>query len=107
MLQSGCASSPENIPAAPVPLAPYLELDCGQLAAERSRVGASLRDAEGLQAQQASNDSGAVAGAIIIFTPAILAVGGNRPMTGEVARLKGEMRALDEASARKRCPSAA
>jgi hypothetical protein len=104
LLQFGCATAPEDIPAAAVPLAPYLELDCGRLAAEHTRISASLRDAQGLQSAQSQNDSGAVAGALIIFTPAILAVGGNRPMTGEVARLKGEKNALDEAIARNGCP---
>src|SRR5262245_9342203 len=82
LLQFGCATSPDNIPAARVSVEPYLKLDCGGLAAEHARVSASLRDAHGLQADQAQRDSGAVAGAFILFTPIILAVGGNRPMTG-------------------------
>lgn len=104
MLQFGCATAPDKIPAAPVSVAPYLELDCIRLAAEHARVSASLRDAYGLQSEQAERDSGAVAGAFIFFTPIILAVGGNRPMTGEVARLKGEQVALNDAIARKGCP---
>jgi hypothetical protein len=104
LAQFGCATSPDNIPAAPVPVARYLELDCGRLEAEFARVGASLRDAYGLQSEQASNDSGAVAGALLVFTPAILAVGGNRPMQGEVARLKGEQAAISDALAQKNCP---
>jgi hypothetical protein len=103
LLQLGCATSPDNIPAAPVSVEPYLKLDCAGLAAEHARISASLRDAQGLQAEQAERDSGAVAGALILFTPIILATGGNRPMTGEVARLKGERGAIDEAIARKGC----
>lgn len=104
LLQFACATSPDDIPAARVSVHPYLKLDCGGLAAEHARVSASLRDARGLQADQAERDSGAIAGAFILFTPIILAVGGNRPMTSEVARLKGERSALDEAIARKGCP---
>ena len=104
LLQFGCATGPDAIAPAPVPAAQYLQLGCADLAAEQARVNSSLRDAQGLQAGQAERDSGSVAAAFFLFTPIIMAVGGNSSMAGEVARLKGERAALEDAMDRKGCP---
>lgn len=104
LLQFGCATAPDAIAPAPVSPAQYSQLDCAALAAEHARVSSSLRDAQGVQAGQAERDSGSVAAAFSLFTPIIMAVGGNGSMAGEVARLKGEKIAIEAANSRKTCP---
>jgi hypothetical protein len=41
--------------------------------------------------------------AVVIFGPAAFFVGGNNVQTAELARLRGQMQAIEEASIQKRC----
>jgi hypothetical protein len=102
-MQIGCATTPSSIAPARVSADRYLALDCSALREERARVGASLADAEGIQSTQSDNDAAAMAITMLVFTPAMLAIRGNSAMTAEIARLKGEQLAIDEAMARKEC----
>jgi hypothetical protein len=98
---TGCATSPDAIPAAVVSPQNYAALDCQQLAAQHARVNATLRDATEVHAQQFQGDSAAMAG--VIFPPAILAIRGNRFMAEEVSRLKGEQIAIRTAARERSC----
>lgn len=105
LMQYGCASSPGSIPAARVDAAPYLKLTCGQLLEEHERIGKSLNDATEVQSGQAQQDSVAVGVAIFVFTPIVATVRGDGSMAAEVARLKGERAAIEQAIATNGCPA--
>lgn len=100
---SACASRPDDISAAYVSPLPYQQLSCEQLAAEAQRVSISAAAAAGAQNQQASNDAVATAIGVVVFWPALFLIKGDNAKAGEVARLKGEMQAIEQASIAKQC----
>ena len=59
--------------------------------------------ASGAQDSQANKDNALTAATIIIFWPAAFFIGGDRANATEVARLKGEMDALEQVSIKKNC----
>jgi hypothetical protein len=59
--------------------------------------------ASGLQNQNATNDAIATGVALVVFWPAAFLVHGNGTNAQEVAQLKGDMDAIEEANIRKRC----
>lgn len=104
IILSGCATAPDSIAPAHVSQERYKALDCDQLTAERKRVEASLADARTVQSGAASNDVAAVAVAIALFPVAIVALGGDTAMAGDVARLRGQQIAIGEVMKAKGCP---
>lgn len=99
----GCASRPDDIAAAYVSPLPYQQLTCEQLAAEAQRVSTSAVAAAGAQSQQAANDAVATTIAMVVFWPAAFLIKGDNAKAAEVARLKGEMQAIEQASIAKAC----
>jgi hypothetical protein len=57
----------------------------------------------GAQDQKATNDAVATTVGVIVFWPALFMVKGNDTMTADLARLRGEMEAIEQVSVRKRC----
>jgi hypothetical protein len=57
----------------------------------------------GAQDQKATNDAVATTVGVIVFWPALLMAKGNDTMTADLARLRGEMEAIEQVSVRKRC----
>jgi hypothetical protein len=102
-LQVNCATSPNSILPAQVSPEPYLQMDCAQLAAEYARVKASLEDAQQVQTSHAQQDSTTVAVGVLLFPPIVAAVQGDRSIAADIARLKGERTAIEDAMARKNC----
>jgi hypothetical protein len=104
LILSGCATAPDSIAPAYVSQERYKALDCEQLTEERKRVEASLTDARIVQAGAASNDVAAVAVAIALFPVAIVGLGGDTAIAGDIARLRGEHIAISEAMKARGCP---
>lgn len=100
---AGCASRPEDVGAAYVSPTQYASYSCRQLSQEAERVSGRAAQASGQQDSQRSRDVAATAAAVIIFWPAAFFVGGNSGNTAELARLKGQMEAIESASIQKRC----
>ena len=99
----GCATYSEKIAPSYVSPVMYDSLNCRQIAEESSRVSQRAAVAAGAQDSQATRDNVATAAAIVIFWPAAFFVGGDRQNAAELARLKGEMDALEQAATRKSC----
>lgn len=59
--------------------------------------------AAGAQDQQAGQDTAAMAVGLIVFWPAMFFARGDGAKAAEVARLKGEMKAIEDASKAKGC----
>jgi hypothetical protein len=102
-LVSGCATSPKDITPAYVSPVLYQNLSCEQLAAEAQRVSSAAATAAGVQQGQAGKDAAMVGVSLILFWPAIFFVGGDKASAAELARLKGEMQAIEQANVAKNC----
>lgn len=102
-LLAGCATPPEKIEATYVSPMLYQNLTCEQLAAEATRVSAGAQAAIGAQKQEVNQDAAAMAVGLVIFWPAMLLTQGDGAKAAEVARLKGEMAAIEEASKVNNC----
>lgn len=97
----GCASNPEKIEAVYVSPLEYQGHSCSQLTHEMRRIGRRVQEATGDQADQATNDAVAT-GVGLVFWPALLfLIGDDR--AEELARLKGEAEAVEQAAITKDC----
>jgi hypothetical protein len=99
----GCATYSEKIAPSYVSPVLYESLSCRQIAEEASRVSQRAAQAAGAQDSQATRDNVLTAATIVICWPAAFFVQGDRQNAAELARLKGEMDALEQASSRKNC----
>jgi hypothetical protein len=100
---AGCAKEANQIGATYVSPITYETYTCPQLSEEAQRVSARAAQAAGVQDQKATNDKVAMGVGLIIFWPAVLFTKGNDENTAELARLRGQMDAIEQASIRKRC----
>jgi hypothetical protein len=103
MIQAGCATRSSDIQAAYVSPVQYHSFSCQQLREEAARVSARAAVASGAQDQSATNDAVATGVAVVLFWPAAFLVHGNGANAQEVAQLKGDMDALDQANVTKNC----
>ena len=102
LLVSGCATSPDKIGASYVSPMQYNNYDCDQTQAEMMRVSSKLREVCGVQQSKATTDAWAMGIGLIVFWPSLFfLIGGDKKE--EVARLKGEYEALEQASIQKKC----
>ena len=100
---AGCASRSEDVSASYVSPMAYSSYSCRELSAEAQRVSSAAAGASGAQDSARTRDAVATTAALVVFWPAVFFVGGNGAQTAELARLKGQMQAVEEASIRKRC----
>lgn len=100
---AGCASRSEDVAASYVSSSMYSGYSCRELGAEAQRVSAAAAGAAGAQDSARTRDAVATTAALVVFWPAAFFVGGNGAQTAELARLKGQMQAIEEASIRKHC----
>ena len=101
----GCATSSKDIAATYVSPMQYGTYDCQQLSAEAQRLQARYVELGGRLDQAASNDKALVGVGMILFWPALFALGGTKQQEAEFGRLKGEYDAVQQASVQKRCTS--
>lgn len=102
-IASSCASKAVDIEAAYVSPALYQNLTCEQLALEAQNVSGRAIAASGAQDKRAGQDQAAMAVGLVLFWPAMFLAKGDGAQAGEVARLKGEMKAIEQASLSKSC----
>jgi len=81
----------------------YQNHTCPQLAQEAQGVSARAAQVAGAQDQKRTNDQIATGVAVVVFWPAAFLVGGDGPMSAELAQLKGQMIAIEQASIQKNC----
>lgn len=98
-----CAKRADQISASYISPLQYESYDCRQLGEEAQRVSSRASMVAGTQDEKANKDALAMGVGLIIFWPALFAVGGNDQQTAELARLRGEMEAIEQVSIRKRC----
>jgi hypothetical protein len=95
---SGCATKPESIAPAYISDMAYKDWTCSQLAQEQSRLTSALSAASDAQRRARTNDTW---GVILIGLPTASLSGSN--VASEIARLKGELQALQRAAILKNC----
>lgn len=99
----GCASRATDIQASYVSPLMYQNLDCEQLQGEAQRVSQRAMAAAGVQDKKAGQDAAVMAVGLVLFWPALFFTSGDGASAAEVARLKGEMQAIEDASTANSC----
>jgi hypothetical protein len=99
----GCASSAADITPAYISPVVYQTYTCVQLAQEAQAVSTRAAALSGAQDHQRTNDGLATAAAVVIFWPAAFFVGGDKQTAAELAQMKGQMVAIEQASIAKKC----
>ena len=100
---AGCASRADNIAAAYVSPVLYQGYTCAQLREEAARVSQRAAVAAGAQDSKATSDAVVTGVAVVLFWPAAFFVKGDGANAAELAQLKGEMDAIEQANIQKRC----
>lgn len=100
---SGCATKAANIAPAYVSPMLYQNLSCSQLAEEARSVSSRAAAAAGVQDKKAGQDAAVTTVGVVLFWPALFFTSGDGASAAEVARLKGEMQAIEQASIRNKC----
>jgi hypothetical protein len=103
VLLAACAKDANQVGATYVSPVLYDSYTCPQLAEEAQRVSSRAAQSSGVQDQKATNDKVAMGVGLVVFWPALLFTKGNDENTAELARLKGQMEAIEQASIKKRC----
>jgi hypothetical protein len=103
-VMTACASNSASIAPAYVSPVTYEGYTCNQLSEEAQRVSRRASVAAGVQDQRATNDAIATGVALVIFWPAAFLVsGGDGHNAAELARLRGQMEAIEDTSIKKKC----
>ena len=100
---SACASKSSDIAPSYVSTMQYQNYTCSQIAAEAQNVSARASQVMAAQDKKAKGDSTKMAVGLILFWPTLFFVKGDSESAAEVARLKGEMEALEKANVQKNC----
>lgn len=100
----GCATSPKELSTTYVSPMQYQAYDCDQLAGEVQRVQVRVNQLGGRLDEAASNDKAIMGVGLVLFWPALFALGGTKQQEAEYSRLKGEYEAIQQASIGKKCP---
>lgn len=98
-----CADKSDQIAASYVSPTIYQGMSCQQLAIEAQSVANRAAAASAAQDKKASNDAVAVGVGTVLFWPALFFIKGDGAQAAEVARLKGEMQAIETANTIKNC----
>lgn len=100
---AGCASSSSDITATYVSPVQYQQYNCQQLALEAQAVSTRAANLSGAQDSQRTKDQVATGVAIVVFWPAAFLVGGDKQAAAELAQMKGQLVAIEQASIAKKC----
>lgn len=102
-LVSACASRADNIQASYASSAVYQSMTCQQIGLEAARVSGRVAELTVTQNNKAVGDAVMTGVALVVFWPAALFVSGDGATAAELARVKGEVQALEQASIAKKC----
>lgn len=106
LLLSGCATSSKDIAASYTSPIQYQNYDCDQLAQEAQRIHARSAQLAGRLDEAASNDQAIMGVGLVLFWPALFALGGTKEQEADYARLKGEYDAVQHTMIAKKCAPA-
>jgi len=101
LLAAGCAKRPEEIAATSVPVDPYMQMQCPELAQLKTQKDMELANLSKEQKETADQDAAAMA---VIHVPVGSMAGNDREH--DIARAKGEVQAINSAYQSKSCAAA-
>ena len=99
----GCAKVSQDVTGSYISPMLYQNYNCQQLGDEAMRVSVRVTQLSGLQDRKSTSDAVATGVAIVLFWPAAFLVGGNDQNSAELARLKGEFEAIQQANIQHNC----
>ena len=99
---TACATPPDKISASYVSPLQYSDYSCDQIKQELLRVNRRVVEVTGSQQKHADNDAVAMGVGLVLFWPALFFLAGG-DKKDELARLKGEYDALEQAAIQKDC----
>lgn len=103
---SGCATASGNIAASYTTPMQYQAYDCAQLSSEAQRVHGRTNQLAGRLDEAANNDKALMGVGLVLFWPALFALGGTKQQETDYARLKGEYDAIQQTMVAKKCDQA-
>lgn len=101
---AGCATASKDLSATYVSPMQFQAYDCEQLSSENQRLQSRVSQLGGRLDQAASNDKAIAGVGVILFWPALFALGGTKQQEAEYSRLKGEYGAIEQSAILKKCP---
>ena len=99
---SGCSKNPQSASGAYVSPIFYKDYSCDQVTLEMQRVASKVSEVSGVQRSKATNDAVVTGVGVVIFWPALFFLMDN-DKEQELAQLKGELDALEQAAVQKNC----
>ena len=99
----GCASQPSNIKAQYVSPMLYEHYDCEQIVAEKNRIDREIGVLYETLKKKSDNDTAQAVGAVLLWPMLFTLEGGDGPDAIEYGRLKGQAKALEDMSIKKKC----
>lgn len=100
---AGCATASKDIAANYVSPMQFQAYDCSQLTIEMQRIQGRVNQIGGRLDEAASNDKAIMGVGMILFWPALFALGGTKQQEAEYSRLKGEYDAVEQSANAKKC----
>ncbi|WEK06525.1 MAG: hypothetical protein P0Y65_09865 [Candidatus Devosia phytovorans] len=100
---AACATPPKDIAPTYVSTGLYENLSCSQLRAEAEAVSSRAAAAYGQQDKNRSSDAAMTTVTVVLFWPAAFFMKGDGAAAADVARLKGEMQAIEQVNRVKNC----
>lgn len=100
---AGCATASKDITGTYTSPITYSNYDCQQIAAETSRIQSKVTQLGGRLDEAASNDKAIMGVGMVLFWPALFALGGTKAQEAEYANLKGQYDAIQQAAIEKKC----
>lgn len=101
---SGCATASKDISPTYTSPMQYQSYDCEQLASESQRIQTRVVQLGGRLDTAASNDKALAGVGIVLFWPALFALGGTKQQEADYGRLRGEYDAVQQSAVIKKCP---
>lgn len=103
---SGCSTASKDIAASYASPMQYSSYDCAQISAENARLAGKVSQLGGRLDEAAANDKAITGIGMVLFWPALFALGGTKQQEAEYAKLKGEHDALQQTAVMKKCDMA-
>lgn len=103
VLLGGCATASSGIATAYVSPLQFQGYDCQQISGEMQRINVRVNQLAGRLDKAAENDEALVGVGMLLFWPALFALGGTKEQEAEYARLRGEYEALQKVGNEKKC----
>jgi hypothetical protein len=103
LIVTGCASAPGHVAPAYVSPTQFSTLSCAAIGAEGIRLSEKVAEVTGKQQSKADSDAVAMGVGMLLFWPALFILASGQDHAPELARLKGEVLAQQQAWNEKDC----